>query len=330
MTLAWSYVRALEAIGHEVTTFDPMARLNRSSLWRSRIIRRPFEREILRHIGRTMLSDMLSLGTFDAVVIFKGAWIVPEFLRIYKSNRPTTLLACYNADDPITTWSRGANRPWVTDAISCYDLYITYNQALTEPILNAGPGAVMRLPFAWDPVIHPNQEFDDSADVVFVGNSDRYREKWLTELVEHPLACDWRIKVYGDWHNVTSPRLKQVIQSEKIVGVDMARITAGARISLNILREQNVGSHNMRTFETPGSGGVLASQFSDEQDSFFPNGKAAIYFETPRNIATTLSPYLADLNRLAALRSASRERVQVETYRDRAGLLVDKLRELQT
>ena len=63
------------------------------------------------------------------------------------------------------------------------------------------------LPFDWDSDIHPMQEFTDRADVVFVGNSDLYREKWLTALVEHPLARNWRIEVYGNWHNTKSSRL---------------------------------------------------------------------------------------------------------------------------
>ena len=58
----------------------------------------------------------------------------------------------------------------------------------------------------------------------------------------------------------------------------MARLIAGARVAINILRKQNEGSYNMRTFENPGCGGLLASQFSIEQQDFFPDGNAAIYF----------------------------------------------------
>lgn len=322
MALGWSYARAFMSLDHEVEILDPMLRLGQSLLWNSRVLRRAFERQILQRAGQRILSDFLALGDFDAIFIPKGAWSLPQFWHEYKAERPQTLLVCYNADDPITTWSRGANRPWVTEAIPCYDLYVTYNQALLEPLMKAGPGKVLLLPFAWDPEIHPMQEFNDSADVVFVGNPDAYREMWLTALVEHPLARDWRIKVYGKWDNVRSQRLKQAIQPNQKIGAEMARITAGARVSLNILREQNTGSHNMRTFETPGCGGVLASQFSVEQNAVFPNGTAAIYFNSPQDMVPTLAPYISDLDRLSLLREASRARVQSETYRDRARILI--------
>jgi spore maturation protein CgeB len=36
----------------------------------------------------------------------------------------------------------------------------------------------------------------------------------------------------------------------------------------------------MRTFEVPGSHGLLISQYTDEQNSFFEQDKEAFYFET--------------------------------------------------
>ncbi len=329
-SLGWSYARGLEALGHEVTPFNPFVGLEKSSLWRSRIGRRLFEIPLLRRNGRQILQQMLDLGNFDALLVIKADWSLPTLWQAYKAARPKTVLVCYNADDPITTWSRGANRPWVTQAIPCYDLYVTYNQALVAPLQAKGARSVLRLPFAWEPEIHPRQPFDDSADVVFVGNSDAYREDWLTALVEHPVARDWRIKVYGRWHKVKSSALQSKIQNGMRTGPELAKITAGARLSLNILRQQNEGSHNMRTFETPGSGGVLASQFSPEQDAVFPKDKAAVYFTSHQDIAPSLAPYIGDTSRLDAVRAESAARVKKELYVDRAKVLADTIEGLRT
>jgi spore maturation protein CgeB len=327
--LGWSYARALMAMGHTVTVFDPTARLAASRLWRSRVGRRLLERQILRQMEQQILTDVLAQGSFDALFVPKAAWSLPGFWTAYKAERSDTIMACYNADDPITSWSRGSNRPWVTEAIACYDLYITYNQSLLEPIRMAGAKAVLHLPFAWDREIHPMEEFDDRADVIFIGNSDCYREAWLTALVEHPVARNWRIEVYGLWHKVQSARLRAAIQPVQITGPEMAQMTAGARVTLNILRRQNEGSHNMRTFETPGCGGVLASQFSPEQDAVFPDGKAAIYFTSFEDMAPKLAPFIADLDRLAAIRAEARMRIQNETYADRAQVLVQALQDMR-
>lgn len=326
--VASSYRRAFETLGHEVVQFDPIEMLKQDRLYGNKYARRLLERQLLARWTPRFADKILSFDA-DVVFVMKGQWSVPALWQRVKAARPETTLVCYNADDPITSWSRGGNRPWVTEAIPAYDLYITYNQSLVDPIKAAGARAVLRLPFAWDPQVHPRQDFDDSADVVFVGNSDAYREEWLTALVEHPAAADWRIHVYGQWHEVKSLALRRAIQPVQKTGAEMARLTAGARVTINILRRQNEGSHNMRTFETPGCGGVLASQFSPEQDAVFPDGEAAIYFRTPDEMAPRLAPFVQDPERLAQMRASARDRVAGETYLDRARILTETLEEMR-
>ena len=54
--------------------------------------------------------------------------------------------------------------------------------------------------------------------------------------------------------------------------------------SLNVLNAENLGGPNMRTFEIPASGGVMLARYSPEQDEFFPEGEAALYYRSPAEI----------------------------------------------
>ena len=317
-SLEASYRRAFEALGHEVQTINPMISLERDPLWRNRTARRVLERPLLSRFNRTWLDEIAAVDA-DVTFVGKGTWALPSLWRRYRSARPGTRLVCYNADDPLTTFSRGANRPWITASVPCFDLFVTYKRALVEPLRRAGARRVARVPFAWDPAIHPMQTPADlPLDLVFVGNSDAHREAWLTAIVEHPLARDWRIKVIGRWHAVRSQRLAAVIDPVPRSGVKMAEAVAGARLSLNILRKQNEGSHNMRTFETPGCGGLMASQYSGEQDEFFPQRKAAVYFREPEQAAKIIAEALADEGHLSAMRREARRLAAAHTYRQRA------------
>ena len=49
---------------------------------------------------------------------------------------------------------------------------------------------------------------------------------------------------------------------------------------INLLRRQNIEeeSHNMRTFEVPGYGGLLIANRTEEQSSFFEEDKEAVFF----------------------------------------------------
>ncbi len=324
-TLGWSYKRGFEAAGCEVSIIDPGKLLGEISLWRNRASRRLLERPIIELFNRFWLPKLIEVEA-DVIWIGKGAWSVPWLWQAYKRARPKTQLVCYNADDPITSYSRGGNRPWVTQAIPCFDLFCTYNESLVEPICAAGAKRVSRLPFAWDPAIHPMQpEAGFDHDLVFVGNGDAYREKWLSEILRYPATRNWRVAVFGHWSKGIDPAVAERLQRRQIVGSEMAKVLARSKVALNILRRQNEGSHNMRTFETPGCGGLAASQYSEEQNVIFPGGEAAIYFNTPEEAVSQIGEVIENPSLLTHLRRGARDRVLAETYAARALSLLEQL-----
>jgi spore maturation protein CgeB len=323
--LGWSYKRAFEALGHETTLIDPGSLLAANVLWRHGITRRLLERQLIERFNRGWLSSLLEIQA-DMVWVGKGAWATPWLWSSYKAARRQTKLICYNADDPITTYSRGGNRPWVTEAIGGFDLYCTYKTALIAPLRERTAKAVAYIPFGWDPAVHPMQRGSDYAhDLLFVGNGDSYREEWLTRLVESPRAANWRVAVYGSWPSVKSAKLRSKIVRKPLVGAEMASVVARSKVSLNILRRQNEGSHNMRTFEVPGCGGLTASQYSKEQDEFFGREDAAIYFSGFEDAAERIEDAIRNDRRRETMRERASEIVADHTYTKRAQILLDYL-----
>ena len=325
-SLGWSYKRGFEAAGCQVDIIDPGVLLNMNPLWRNRISRRLLERQLIEAFNRHWLPRLLEREPPNAIWVGKGAWATPWLWDSYKARRPDTKLVCYNADDPITTYSRGGNRPWVTESIPYFDLFCTYNANLIEPLRRAGAKDVLRLPFAWDPAIHPMQGADAyEHDLVFVGNGDAYREEWLTEILRYPEARNWRVAIYGKWHKVADRMLAARINSRQVMGAEMAGVLARSKLAINILRRQNEGSHNMRTFETPGCGGLMTSQFSDEQNAIFPDAEAAVYFTTPEEACARLEEAIRDDERREIMRKEARAIVRKHTYRERAANLLEHL-----
>lgn len=321
-SLGWSYQRAFESLGHDVSMIDPMDRLNKRWAWKNRYVRRFLERPVISAFNRKWLPELLREEA-DLVWVGKGAWAVPWLWKEFKQARPETQLVCYNGDNPLITYSRGGNRPWVTESIDCFDLFCTYNSRLVEPLLEAGAKKAVCIPFAWDSVIHPMHAYEDfQRDVLFVGNGDEHRARWLGDILSSPLARDWKTEVYGFWPSRTCRSIADVLNQKQVVGQDMAKLVASSRVTLNILRVQNEGSHNMRTFETPGCGGVLASQYSEEQAGFFPDGRAAIYFQTAAEAAEKISQLLSSEEKARNIRQCAAKLVQSETYRNRAEMLL--------
>ena len=50
-------------------------------------------------------------------------------------------------------------------------------------------------------------------------------------------------------------------------------------ICLNILRNQNKSSHNMKTFEIPAMGGLLLTERNRDQNRFFPENQACVMYK---------------------------------------------------
>jgi spore maturation protein CgeB len=322
-SLGSSYARAFRLLGHEVVHLDPETMLRKRILWRNKASRRVLERSLIAQFNREWLDGLASVNA-ELVWVGKGAWALPRLWEEYKAKRPQTKLVCYNADDPITTFSRGANRPWVTESIRCFDLFCTYNQALAHPLRERGAKRVAVIPFAWDPELHPYQRTESfNADIVFIGNGDAHREAWLASILEQDWARRAKISIFGVWNGVKSDLVRQRIHATQKIGSEMAKIIAGSRVSLNILRLQNEGSHNMRTFETPGCGGLNASQYSQEQDMFFPSGEASYYFRSPEEAGVQLEAAIRDDRRNREMRRAVHSIVTQHTYEQRARLLLE-------
>jgi spore maturation protein CgeB len=328
--LGVSYLRAFRELGHDATLHDPAKELGHWPAWRLRLVRRFLERPLLALYSRRLLRRLLT-DQADLVWVGKGAWALPWLWREFKRQCPATKLVCYNADNPVFTYSRGGNRPWVTAAIPCFDLYVTYNKQLLEPLKQAGAQRVLRLPFAWDPAVHPVLQISKAerqqyaCDVVFVGNGDATRERWLDDILRERQGAAWRMAIYGSWRNCRSRLVREAVRGPAIYGADMVKAIRSAKVALNILRDQNTGSHNMRTFEIPGCGGVMVSQHSPEQREFFPGGEAAVYFKEPRDAVEQITALLRNESEQSRLRARGAEIVRHHTYVERARELLDSV-----
>jgi spore maturation protein CgeB len=326
--LGASYARAFRFLGHDVALWDPVAKLEKLSLWRFAPTRRILESQLICRSNRKWLEDLLAMPA-DFIWVGKGAWAAPWLWQEIKRRKPQVKLVCYNADNPIVSYSRGGNRPWVTESIACFDIYCTYNRSLVKPLQAAGAKKVLWIPFAWDHWAHPELEISDEArrayasDILFVGNADSYRERWIGDIIEAAKPYDWTFRIYGNWKGIRNRRVLNFVQGIKLHGKEMVKAVGAAKISMNILRLQNENSHNMRTFEIPGCNGVMISQFSPEQNEFFEDGEAAVYFRTPQEAVDKLALVLSRDSLLGKLRKSAHEVASQNTYVHRARTLLE-------
>ncbi|MEM7102354.1 MAG: glycosyltransferase [Bacteroidota bacterium] len=224
----------------------------------------------------------------DVLFIIKGTDIKPQTLRRIRTAHSGITLACFNPDDPFNPASSNSR---IVESIALYDHYFIWANRLVQPILDVGAKACTYLPFGTDTkVIFPIEKKEFRYDLTFVGSGDNERYHWIKQIVKESKASktDFNISIFGNnW-----PKIPGVEIFTHVDGLDFLERISYSRVNLNILRKQNKGSNNMRTFEIPAAGGFMLHEYSNEAITIFDQNKEAVYFKNPGEVVEQTKYYL--------------------------------------
>ncbi|HEX3081390.1 MAG TPA: glycosyltransferase [Puia sp.] len=257
----------------------------------------------------------------DLIWVFKGMEIYPATLKLLgKKFR----LVNYNPDHPYVIVSSGGGNKNVRDSVGLYHLHFCYNQNLLKQIEQEFKIPVVSLPFGYDLSEEDYKAISHESElnrVCFLGNPDKTRE----EVVKFVADNGYPVDVYGHGWNKTALRShKNVTVHDAVYGFAFWKKMRAYRVQLNIFRQHNIGSHNMRTFEIPGAGAIQLAPYSEEHAFFFnENREIFLYRDQPellKNVKFLIngSPETVDEIRKAA---RSRSLDSKYSYKDRAWIV---------
>ncbi len=212
----------------------------------------------------------------DVIWVWKGMEIFPGTLKKLRSRG--FKLANFNPDHPFIITSAGSGNSNVTNSVGLYDLHFCYHRKLISEIEERFHIPAVFLPFAYE---KKDLTYLDPAGlskinrVCFQGNPDNYRANMLSSLAMNGLEVD----VYGQgWEKTKLAGMKNVRVYPIASRPDFWKKNQEYRIQLNLFRQYNEGSHNMRTFEIPAVGGIQLTEYSVEQADFFKEGEEIFFF----------------------------------------------------
>jgi spore maturation protein CgeB len=143
---------------------------------------------------------------------------------------------------------------------------------------------------------------------LFIGAFDHERAAYLDEL--HSSLLD----IYGDakWktRNILRPFIRKAYMNKALYGSEYMQAISSSMGIVNLLRKQNIleDSHNMRTFEVPGFGGLLVSQRTSEQLEYFEEDREAVFFENVEELRDKLEYLSKNRNVVTAIKQAAYKR----------------------
>jgi spore maturation protein CgeB len=257
----------------------------------------------------------------DWIWVFKGMEIYPATLKLLGRKYR---LVNYNPDHPFVIASSGGGNKNVRDSVGLYHLHFCYNRNLQKQIEQEYKLPVVFLPFGYDLSAEDYQTINRESEltrVCFLGNPDKTREETVQLVADHGYPVD----VYGHgWDKTTLRKHKNVIVFDAVYGFAFWKKMRTYRVQLNIFRQHNIGSHNMRTFEIPGAGGIQLAPFSEEH-AFFFNENSEIFLYRDQQELLKKVEYLLNCSpqKSDEIRKAARFRSldSLYTYKDRASIV---------
>jgi spore maturation protein CgeB len=308
------YKQELETLGNEVELLDVQ------NQFYDYYYKSPFHKlfyrigisGILSKINKGVLSQVSSKH-YELIWVFKGMELFPDTLRVLKLK--TKKLINYNPDNPFIFSGKGSGNSNVTEGILLYDLHLTYDEWVKEKIEREYNIQTELLPFGFDDAAISDEDLDalDEVNAVcFLGNPDKYRATIIQKLVDQQIE----VHLYGnDWQKFVNHRC--AIIHQPVYGQDFYKTLRKYRVQLNIMRAHNLNSHNMRSIEIPGAGGVMLAPKTADHLSFFELGEEIFIYEDTENLINETQRLLnQDKSALEQIRKSARAKVLKEfTYK---------------
>jgi spore maturation protein CgeB len=320
-----SYARAFERLGMEVVRYDfEQAIMRASQFTGNRIVRRVLRPVLWNKVNREAAEVALRIRP---ALIFgvKCSFLHPETVRHIRKAVGVPFVNHY-PDHPYigVRWDpreASALRRDLIEVLRQYSIVFMWEQGLVERLQRDGVEAKY-LPFAVDPELCKPHVGDEKLrcdacnvihDVAFVATYTRFRCVEVAAVRRHTVA------IWGNnWPRKWRTLLGQHRVHAPVWGSSVGDIYARAAVSLNVLNAENLGGPNMRTFEVPGSGGVMLARYSAAQDEFFPENEAAIYYRSPGEMDDKIEWMLRDHELRSRIRKNAARLAAAQTYDVRA------------
>ncbi|MCX7697937.1 MAG: glycosyltransferase [Candidatus Goldbacteria bacterium] len=243
-------------------------------------------------VGKDLIKKIKE-NNYDVIFILKGWFYSPKTIKKIKEILPNSKLICFNPDNPFNTWHHGVSNDWIRKSIPYYDIYFIWGKFLIDKLYKAGAKKVELLPFWYNPEIHYFLDLKDEnekkyygSDIAFIGTYDEERAWWLNQIK------DYNLKIWGNGWWKANKDLQKKWMKKPAYGEEFNKICSSSKIVLNIIRKQNIPSHNMRTFESPACKAFVLSTRTNEVKEFFEEDKEIVLFSNPEELRQKIDFYL--------------------------------------
>jgi len=278
-TLDNIYYKTLKHLGYKVDFLNIEKSLNNRIIAKVKIYLIELNYKILR---KKILSFFKKKKKkYKLIIFFKNIFLDYETIcKIRLMNNKAKYINIFS-DDPLNIDNPIISNENFLKTIPKYDLFCIWSQKLKKKLKKKFKSRILYLPFSYDSIAVSkfkitNKKIRD--EINFIGTYDQNRLNILNSI---------KIKknIYGgNWWRFVGRSVKNSIVGKHIYGSQIFKLMNETAISLNILRKQNLTSHNMKTFEIPAYNGLMLTTRSKEQNKFFKENFACYMYSSKKEL----------------------------------------------
>lgn len=283
-----------------------------------------FTRELYYFFYRKVLTNFLKKEKeFDFIIIFKGIELNFTTLKYISRHQKKAKWINIYTDNPFNLKYASCSNLNVLKSINFYDYFCTsFSRKLDKKLKKYNIKNHIFLPFGYDKKIHFTEKKlkkNILNNVNFVGAYDEFRKNFLNKL-------NREIDIFGPgWNKVKNLNKFLKIKSNFIFGKQLREVYRDYAVSLNILREQDNESHNMKVFEIPRMGGLMLTQRNKESKYFFLENKECLMYSNLNEARKKIDFMLKKKHNLFKVRKAGLLKSKKYSYDYRLKKLISQL-----
>jgi len=248
---------------------------------------------------------------YDLIFIIKGNFIHSETIREIKQHNSKIKIYVWYMDDPFILW--GDNNKYIFQresikSIKYFDKVFVFDDYFVDGIKYRLNKEIHYLPLAFDDHTYKKINLQKKYNIAFIGCQTEERYRYLKNIEEYGLTL-----FGGDWQDLNKYKMGDVIPVEK-----SNQIYNESLINFNFHINQTVYGANTRTFEVPGSGNFLLTDFRNAIAKHFEIGKEIDCYTSKDELKEKVKYYLENKDKAEEIANAGYKRAASEhTYKHR-------------
>lgn len=258
---------------------------------------------------------------YDLIIFFKSIFLNEKTIKDIKKFNEKTLIANIFPDDPFNINNPVISNKKFLNSMNCFDIFCIWSHKIKKKIESKFKIKTIYLPFGYDSLskIKYANYNSKKTQINFVGTFDKKRFEIIKSINIKKIIHG------GNWKRYKSYNLPNSILGNHIYGEKINKIMNDSAISLNILRDQNQSSHNMKSFEIPANNGLMLTTRSREQSFFFKENVCCYMYSSKKELNEKIRFILKNPKKAKIVRKNGFKQVKKHSYINRVKELIKKI-----